>query len=518
MDGSPLFGFSCSHTTRAPREGEKNGEHYHFVSKADFEKGIEDGSFLEHARVHSNIYGTSYQAVEDVASSGKCCVLDIDVQGARLVRRSKLKAIFVFIAPPSTEALEQRLRGRGTESEEQIQIRLQAAKEEIASIKEPGLYDYVIFNDDLEDAFAQLTLVARRALAGQEGNGSGSISGPVTLVADEEPIAAEAAQDGPSAEPSATPQADQASAEASETAPLLTPGASGAPQAQEDVAAPEAAPADTAPATDPAVASKPTGMERWRGQVAIVTGASAGIGWAVCETLAAAGMRVVAVARRRERLESLQQLLVSRGVPIADFLPVVCDITKEAEVVALPRIIVKRWPGSGVDVLVNNAGLGRNNAALWDGSTASWVEMISTNVLGVCMCTREALKDMTRRGKYGHIINISSMSGHRVPNGASGGAFYAATKHALRALTEGLRQEARGRKVDLRVSSISPGVVETEFLAVHGFGDEAAAKERYSTMKALQPVDIAEAVVWCLSAPDHVDTNDILLRPVQQES
>ena len=209
------------------------------------------------------------QAVEDVASSGKCCVLDIDVQGARLVRRSKLKAIFVFIAPPSTEALEQRLRGRGTESEEQIQIRLQAAKEEIArcshpakstssphsintsfrfqqcltgmsaslalvilqsigwmehqskshqtlgvaccSIKEPGLYDYVIFNDDLEDAFAQLTLVARRALAGQEGNGSGSISGPVTLVADEEPIAAEAAQDGPSAEPSATPQADQAS-------------------------------------------------------------------------------------------------------------------------------------------------------------------------------------------------------------------------------------------------------------------------------------------------------------------
>lgn len=168
--------------------------------------------------------------------------------------------------------------------------------------------------------------------------------------------------------------------------------------------------------------------------------------------------------------------------------------------VALPRIILKRWPGAGVEVLVNNAGLGRNNAALWDGSTASWVEMISTNVLGVCMCTREAIQvcgiprpaqcgstaslasawqrrfispgvrllislyaracggevsamcntmcnvdsqDMERRGQFGHIINISSMSGHRVPDGAGGGAFYSATKFALRALTEGLRQEVR---------------------------------------------------------------------------
>ncbi|CAL8470025.1 g9567 [Coccomyxa elongata] len=522
MDGSPLFGFSCSHTTRAPREGEKHGVHYFFVSKEEFEKGIEEGAFLEYARVHSNIYGTSFQAVEDLASSGKCCILDIDVQGARLVRRSKLKAIFVFVAPPSTQALEQRLRGRGTESEEQIQERLQAAKEEIASIKEPGLYDYVIFNDDLDEAFAQLTLVARRALAGQQGNGSGSISGPVTLVADEEP---ETAAEGPSGQPSAAPQAvpaPQADNETSEKAPLLPSAASAeAPQSKavKDIgAAPNAAAAPPAPATDSVAASNPAGLGRWRGKVAIVTGASAGIGWAVCEVLAEAGMRVVAVARRRERLEALQQLLVSRGVPIADFLPVVCDITKEAEVVALPRIIVKRWPGMGVDVLVNNAGLGRNNAALWDGSTASWVEMISTNVLGVCMCTREALKDMTRRGQYGHIINISSMSGHRVPNGASGGAFYAATKHALRALTEGLRQEARGRKVDLRVSSISPGVVETEFLTVHGFGDDAAAKERYSSMQSLQPADIAQAVVWCLSAPDHVDTNDILLRPVRQES
>ncbi len=184
--------------------------------------------------------------------------------------------------------------------------------------------------------------------------------------------------------------------------------------------------------------------------------------------------------------------------------------------VALPRIIVKRWPDAGVDVLVNNAGMGRNNAALFDGSTASWVEMISTNVLGVCMCTREAiqvsalcwrnpwtasmtldffhvlrpahgflrclgpcllgvivkhrlmhetwlhplhehhmrealsvaslaalLQDMKRRGSYGHVINISSMSAHRVANGASGGGFYAATKHALKALTESLRQEVR---------------------------------------------------------------------------
>ena len=118
------FGFSVSHTTRAPRPGETDGVHYNFVEKSAMEADIADGKFLEHAHVHENIYGTSLAAVEAVATKGQVCVLDIDVQGAEIVKKSTLDALFVFIAPPSMEELEKRLRGRGTEKEESIQKRL----------------------------------------------------------------------------------------------------------------------------------------------------------------------------------------------------------------------------------------------------------------------------------------------------------------------------------------------------------------------------------------------------------
>ncbi len=111
----------------------QEGIHYHFVSKEKFEKGIADGKFLEHATVHGNLYGTSIRAVQNVAASGKCCILDIDVQGARQVRKqsNQIRAIFVFLKPPSLEELEKRLRGRGTESEDQIQTRLATTKGEM---------------------------------------------------------------------------------------------------------------------------------------------------------------------------------------------------------------------------------------------------------------------------------------------------------------------------------------------------------------------------------------------------
>ncbi len=111
----------------------QEGIHYHFVSREKFEKGIADGKFLEHATVHGNLYGTSIRAVQNVAASGKCCILDIDVQGARQVRKqnNQIRAIFVFLKPPSLEELEKRLRGRGTESEDQIQTRLATTKGEM---------------------------------------------------------------------------------------------------------------------------------------------------------------------------------------------------------------------------------------------------------------------------------------------------------------------------------------------------------------------------------------------------
>lgn len=160
------FGFSCSHTTRKPRQGEENGVHYHFTTKEEFEAGIDHGEFLEYARVHDNIYGTSFQAVKAVSSSGKCCILDIDVQGARQVRKSDLRALIVFIAPPSFAELENRLRSRGTETEDQIQIRSKNSKIEMESLEESNLYDAVLVNDDFASCFEQLKSIAEKACAG----------------------------------------------------------------------------------------------------------------------------------------------------------------------------------------------------------------------------------------------------------------------------------------------------------------------------------------------------------------
>ena len=261
------------------------------------------------------------------------------------------------------------------------------------------------------------------------------------------------------------------------------------------------------------------GMEKWRGKVAVVTGASSGIGKAACEALAAAGVHVIAVARRKDRLEELQKHMFEvLGVHPSLLLPVVCDVTKEAEVVTLPKIVEKRWPEKGgISILVNNAGMSRNDASIFEGSVESWVEMLSTNILGTCMVTRSVLQDMTRRGSYGHVINMVGLSGHRIPDGPQGGGFYCGTKSALKTITEGLRQEARGRGVPLRVTAISPGLVETEFFSVRAFGDaNAASKATRQVEKALQPEDIARAMIWALCAPEHMEVNDIVVRPTSQ--
>ncbi|OVA10246.1 Guanylate kinase-like [Macleaya cordata] len=150
------FGFSVSHTTRAPREKEKDGVHYHFTERSLMEKEIRDGKFLESASVHGNLYGTSIEAVEVVSDAGKRCILDIDVQGARSVRASSLEAIFIFICPPSFEELEKRLRARGTETEEQVQKRLRNAKSELEEGKSSGLFDHILVNDDLDKCYESL--------------------------------------------------------------------------------------------------------------------------------------------------------------------------------------------------------------------------------------------------------------------------------------------------------------------------------------------------------------------------
>lgn len=150
------LGFSVSHTTRQPREGEEHGVHYNFTSVDIMRQEIADDKFIEYAEVHGNYYGTSVESVDKVSRSGKICVLDIDIQGVQKVKESNLDAIYVFVAPPSMEALETRLRGRGTEKEEDIQKRLHNANGEMEYGQVEGNFDRYLINDDLDRASEEL--------------------------------------------------------------------------------------------------------------------------------------------------------------------------------------------------------------------------------------------------------------------------------------------------------------------------------------------------------------------------
>ncbi|CAK7219609.1 guanylate kinase [Sporothrix bragantina] len=155
------FCSSVSHTTRGPRDGEKDGEHYHFTTMEEFEQLIAKDAFIEHAKFGSNRYGTSKQTVAEQTAKGRVVILDIEMEGVKQIqeqraRGSNLDARYVFIAPPSVEILEQRLRGRGTEKEESVQQRLAQALVELEYSKTPGVHDKIIVNDDLEKAYKEL--------------------------------------------------------------------------------------------------------------------------------------------------------------------------------------------------------------------------------------------------------------------------------------------------------------------------------------------------------------------------
>ncbi len=156
INAVPNVQLSISHTTRAMRPGEQNGVHYHFVAVAEFEAMLLRAAFFEHALVHGNYYGTSQEFVQATLKQGIDVILEIDWQGAQQIRRLMPECISIFILPPSQEALEKRLRGRGQDSEEVIRKRLQAAHDEMSRCLE---YDYVIVNDDLDNAKRDLQSV-----------------------------------------------------------------------------------------------------------------------------------------------------------------------------------------------------------------------------------------------------------------------------------------------------------------------------------------------------------------------
>lgn len=237
---------------------------------------------------------------------------------------------------------------------------------------------------------------------------------------------------------------------------------------------------------------------------ALVTGASSGIGRAVAEALLDRGARVALSARRADRLEAI-------AARYGEGQTLVCpaDLRVERDILGVFDAVRGAW--GGVEILVNSGGLGRH-APLVGGSTDAWREMVEVNVLGLCICTREAIDDMRRRGDRGHVVHVSSMAGHRVPGGSG---VYSATKFAVRALTEALRKELRELGSQIRVTAVSPGFVETEFAEIYHGTPDAAAKT-YGRFKVLDARDVADAVLHALEAPPHVAIHDVLMRPAEQ--
>lgn len=255
-------------------------------------------------------------------------------------------------------------------------------------------------------------------------------------------------------------------------------------------------------------------MDRWVGRVAIVTGASAGIGAAIATSLVKAGMMVVGCARREERLVELSNSLKEEK---GKLFPRKCDMRSESEIRAMFTWVEDHPQLGRVDVCVNNAGLSTAET-LTDGSMESWRNMLDVNVLALCLCTQLSIHSMTKHGvDDGQIVMISSFSGHRVPPNPST-RFYAATKFAVTGLLEGWRQEMRDLGSNIRVAGVSPGLVETEFQSAMYPEDPARATAITSSLPCLQAQDMADTVTYILSAPKHMQIHDILIRPTQQKS
>jgi serine 3-dehydrogenase len=240
----------------------------------------------------------------------------------------------------------------------------------------------------------------------------------------------------------------------------------------------------------------------------LITGASAGIGAACARAFAREGARLVLAARRTERMRALAEEL--HAAHATECHLVALDVRDGEAVAAALGGLPAGW--TEVDVLVNNAGLGRGMEKLHDGTPADWDEMIDTNVKGLLYTTRAVVPGMVARGR-GHVVNLGSVAGHEV---YPGGAVYCATKHAVDAITRGLRMDLLGTGV--RVSTVDPGMVETEFSVQRFRGDEERARRVYANMTPLTPDDIADAIVWCTTRPPHVNIDEIILKPTDQAS
>jgi len=242
------------------------------------------------------------------------------------------------------------------------------------------------------------------------------------------------------------------------------------------------------------------------GKTVLITGASSGIGSACAESFAENGSRLVLAARRRDRLDAVAAGIEKRYG--AQTLTVSLDVRDRTAVESAFAALPHGW--REIDILVNNAGLARGLAPLQEGEIEDWEEMIDTNLKGLLYVTRAVLPGMVERGS-GHVINIGSIAGHEV---YPAGNVYCATKHAVAALTRATGIDTLGTGV--RVSSVDPGMVETEFSLVRFHGDAQRAQSVYTGLEPLHPEDVAEAVVFCATRPAHANVREMVLMPTAQ--
>jgi 3-hydroxy acid dehydrogenase / malonic semialdehyde reductase len=243
-------------------------------------------------------------------------------------------------------------------------------------------------------------------------------------------------------------------------------------------------------------------------QIVLITGASSGIGAACARTFAAAGASLILTARRLDRLEVLATELEQQFQTPSYLLQ--CDVSNQAAVSSGLETLPAAW--ANVNVLINNAGLSRGLDKLYQGNLQDWEEMINTNVKGLLYVTRAVLPGMVSRN-HGHVVNMGSIAGHQT---YPGGNVYCATKAAVRALSEGLKLDLLGTAV--RVSSVDPGMVETEFSDVRFHGDRDRASSVYQGVTPLTPADIAEIVLFCVTRPAHVNISELIVMPTAQAS
>ena len=242
------------------------------------------------------------------------------------------------------------------------------------------------------------------------------------------------------------------------------------------------------------------------GKTVFITGASSGIGAACVEVFATAGCRLLLAARRLDRLEAMaERLRENRGV---DVRVGALDVRDRKAVNSWVEGLGPEW--SDIDVLVNNAGLARGLSTVYEGDINDWEEMIDTNVKGLLWVTRAVLRGMVARGS-GHVINIGSIAGHET---YPGGNVYCASKHAVTAIGRALNIDVLGTGV--RVSSVDPGLVDTEFSVVRFHGDQERADSAYDGLEPLHGADVADAVFFCATRPLHANVREMILMPSAQ--